>query len=355
MARQSKGFDPRRAGARRRPVRSGVLAMLQAAAGLVAANAHAQATCDEFKAALAERIDATGARGYSLDTAPAGTPVPAGAKVIGTCDSGATAILYRRWGAARPAAAAPTRSVPAEPSEPPADTQLPVPVAASAPRPVPRPVSAAKATAPAAGRGSEKSVAGDAGEGAAVRAVDSAVAQLAQIPFDFNPPVEMTLGEPIQVQFAPGTEQALRALERALGGGGPGEAPVAAARQLEAQLSGANFRITALTPKEMTLASAGHTSWQWQLQPTLAGTQALQLTLSAEFLVDGAPAHRAVRTIHTVIVVKVASVPRTSELLSDYWRWLLALLLVPVAGLIWAWRVHRSAYDSAGLPRGPKL
>lgn len=37
------------------------------------------------------------------------------------------------------------------------------------------------------------------------------------------------------------------------------------------------------------------------------------------------------------------------------WQWLAGLLLLPLAGGLWAWRVHRSAYDEAGLPRGPKL
>lgn len=46
---------------------------------------------------------------------------------------------------------------------------------------------------------------------------------------------------------------------------------------------------------------------------------------------------------------------RVSELASANWHWLLALLLVPAAGWLWAWLAHRSAYDKSGLPRGPKL
>jgi hypothetical protein len=35
--------------------------------------------------------------------------------------------------------------------------------------------------------------------------------------------------------------------------------------------------------------------------------------------------------------------------------WMWALLLVPAAACLWFWHAHRSAYDKAGLPRGPKL
>lgn len=100
--------------------------------------------CDQFKEAVATRIPAE-VRG-ALETVAAATPVPPGAKVVGTCDGGAFKILhYRRGltpqgataaGAAAAAAAASTAS-PAAPA-PPASA------AAAAPR------VAARASAPAA-------------------------------------------------------------------------------------------------------------------------------------------------------------------------------------------------------------
>lgn len=305
--------------------------MLSAAAALVAADARAQATCEEFKAELAARIDATGARGYSLDTAPAGTPTPAGAKVIGTCDAGATLIFYRRWAVARPASGA-TEPVPAPPTARAASAAS----AASAPptvsaRPATR-VSAPAASAPAR---PALAAAPASAPRAAARSVDEAVARAAQISYAFDPPAEMTFGETIQVRLhAPGAD--------------------ALPQRLDAQLSGTNFRITPL-PDEATPASAARTDWQWQLEPTLEGAQTLQLSLSAEFLADGVPTLRAVRTIDRAVVVTPGSAQRASAFMHEHARWLLALLLVPLAGVAWAWRRHRSAYDAAGLPRGPRL
>jgi hypothetical protein len=46
---------------------------------------------------------------------------------------------------------------------------------------------------------------------------------------------------------------------------------------------------------------------------------------------------------------------RATDFMAENWRWLLALIVLPLAGLVWAWYAHRSAYDEAGLPRGPKL
>lgn len=78
------------------------LAVAQALSLLAATGAQAGANpCDDFMAVLAARIEATGVRGYSLEVVPAGTPVPPDAKAIGTCESGARRILYRRWGGSR--------------------------------------------------------------------------------------------------------------------------------------------------------------------------------------------------------------------------------------------------------------
>lgn len=58
-----------------------------------------------------------------------------------------------------------------------------------------------------------------------------------------------------------------------------------------------------------------------------------------------------------------STMPATAAAASDnepgffhaYGRWLWLLLALPLAGVLWAWVSHRMAYDSAGLPRGPKL
>ena len=170
----------------------GVLTLVQAASMVLAASALAQAnTCDEFKAVLAARIESSGVRGYSLETVAAGTPVPSDAKVIGTCESGARNILYRRWGAAR---AAPASASAAEPASAARPTAMPIepnrrvpgapaeravrPSPASAPNGPPPPLSPstqAALVAPTPVRAPEKPMPTGAGEAEVGRAVDRAV------------------------------------------------------------------------------------------------------------------------------------------------------------------------------------
>jgi hypothetical protein len=73
-----------------------ILAFGPVASMLPVQGAHAQANaCDQLKVRLAARIDPS-IRGFALETVPASTPVPPGAKVIGTCEGGAKKVLLRR-------------------------------------------------------------------------------------------------------------------------------------------------------------------------------------------------------------------------------------------------------------------
>lgn len=155
--------------------------------------------CDQLKATLAARIEATGVRGYSLEAVPAATKVPAGAKAIGNCEGGALKILYRRWGgASAPASAAAVVApeVPAKRPPPVARAEVPAPMASvpapapkltPAPAPLPPPVLApasvvkAEAVEPPAVRASEVRVTG---------VVESVVSQALPLePVEEKPPL----------------------------------------------------------------------------------------------------------------------------------------------------------------------
>lgn len=221
-----------------RPTPSGARRLLWSIAALwLPAAALAQGSaCDQLKATLAARIEATGVRGYSLEAVPAAAPVPAGAKAIGNCEGGERKILYRRWGgasaSASASASAPLIAAEAPPKRPPpvVRPEVPAPAASVAvSKPTPAPVVTVEAAKPPPPRASE---------GQLARVVESVAPQAQPAdPAEEKPPVSQ----------------------------------------------------------------------------------------------------------------------RVSGFVATYWRWLLALLLVPLAVLGWFWRAHYLAYDKNGLPRGPRL
>lgn len=59
--------------------------------------------------------------------------------------------------------------------------------------------------------------------------------------------------------------------------------------------------------------------------------------------------------LNKAIVVEVPLLRRASGFVAENWQWLWVLVALPLAGAAWAWRAQHSAYDKAGLPRGPKF
>lgn len=117
-------------------------------------------SCEQFKTVLVGRMDPS-IRGYSMEAMPANATVPTGGKVIGTCDGGATKIVYYRFGAPTPSASSapvatqPVRTVasatpvPAPTVAVPAVVAPPVPTAPSTPVQAAPTKPAVELTAPA--------------------------------------------------------------------------------------------------------------------------------------------------------------------------------------------------------------
>ena len=224
--------------------------LLGATLGGAAAAALAQSpACDQFKDTVATRIppEALG----TLVIAAASTPVPPGAKVVGTCDGGAFKILHYRRGLTPQAATA--------------DSAASTPGAASAASAVAAaPRVAARASAPAA---------------AASRPEPAK-------------PVAAKLPEPVK-PAAPKLPE-------------PSPSPAAMAPAVVA--------------------------------PALPDTRDEPLMRDPPPLPEGP-----------------GLISTTADTLVEHWPWILAALLLALGAWGWSWFSHRSVYDAAGLPRGPKL
>jgi hypothetical protein len=93
---------PERPCAQGRAVGRPLAALTLVLGGALVAPAVRAQTCEQFRDTLAARFD-PGIRGFAMEIVAGSAPVPAGAKVFGTCEGGARKILFFRNG--RPAGA----------------------------------------------------------------------------------------------------------------------------------------------------------------------------------------------------------------------------------------------------------
>jgi len=99
----------------------------------------------------------------------------------------------------------------------------------------------------------------------------------------FNPPRQMTLGEPTRVTLPIGAKAERAAVERQAGGA-PGEAvsvEIRIGRYMTASLSGSAFDITPVGSPERDLGMSNREDWQWDVKPLAQGAQTLQVEVEA--------------------------------------------------------------------------
>jgi hypothetical protein len=217
-----------------------------------AGDASAQSSaCDQLKASLSARIEASGVRDYSLEAVPATAPTPANVRVIGTCDGGRTKVLYYRGVARQKPPDAPDATDAPAAARPPAVPASKAPIAVRERVPAPMPASMSEPSA-----------------------APSPAPSREPLPVAVPPPVLQAAPQPAPAQPA----------------------------------------VTPQAPEP---------------QP---------------------PERQAPEPAPTISLVQQAFSLAVANRI-----WLLALVLVPIAGWLWAWAAHRRAYDKAGLPRGPRL
>jgi hypothetical protein len=175
------------------------------------------------------------------------------------------------------------------------------------------------------------------------RRLNDYIAALQKSVITFNPPSPMQVERrtAVQLSVSPPKEAAQLAedLRKSLA------APEAWRPRLRAQLGGASFEIAQAQGKdsagEKDLSAAGPTEWSWDVVPKLPGTKQLAVRV-AILLPPGLGEARELPALQRDVTVEASLAWTLGNLWSDYWLWILAMLAVAVAALLW-WRRQRSA------------
>lgn len=105
--------------------------------------------------------------------------------------------------------------------------------------------------------------------------------------------------------------------------------------QLNARLSSTGFQIASATPEIQSMVSPGKLDWQWDIKPNAAGKQNVHLELKVSVSADGnATDSRTIRTLDKTIDVTDAVAKTESNMLSNWWPWLIGVVLVIIIAAI---------------------
>ena len=176
-----------------------------------------------------------------------------------------------------------------------------------------------------------------------LRPVDEVLKQLPWGNIAFNTPTSMKLGETKTIQLllsasVTGQELANQLTE-------PGVATETAqihiSSNMEAQLSGSSFKISAILPERQAIGSTGTEEWKWEVTPTATGRHKLHLVISTDVDVEGSHSSYVIQVYDRDIVVNVSGGQVVLDFVKGNWQWLWTVLVVPLAG--WGWKRSRAS------------
>lgn len=162
----------------------------------------------------------------------------------------------------------------------------------------------------------------------------------------FNPPAEMQeqKTEIIQarISFKDIGPTFFEGLE---GPGPPQEEPLKVSEIMTVTLTGDRnaFLIQRIGDEEQVVAGKPYAQWEWHVTPLQSGDQRLTLTATAKIFLPGRgekPVYY--KALEQPIVVHVDRWYTTKQFITNNWQWLWAVVIVPLAGLLWGIRRRKT-------------
>jgi hypothetical protein len=177
----------------------------------------------------------------------------------------------------------------------------------------------------------------------------------------FNPPATMTVGETdrveVRIQSGPLTVTSTQALTKGFEGNGIATVePISTYTFMRARLVGNSFDITPLDAEEQAVSGDNYTQWAWDVRPTEAGSQKLNLIVSVRVKISGYPDESRDFPVKTKAVNVQVNLPYSAgRFVEGNWQWLAAIILIPLGVFAYRQVTGRRQQTAAGptLPQVP--
>lgn len=165
----------------------------------------------------------------------------------------------------------------------------------------------------------------------------------------FNVPKSMNLAEKKGIELVLDLKKTIPELREEIEGSDLKEGyKIKVNNSMLAELKGADFDITELSPSTQVISFIETTKWKWEIEPKSKGEKELRLTLSAIIHIKGEASPRVVRTFDREIIIKVTPLQNLQLFLKEYsllWK----IILLPVLGGVWFLLEHFGVLKYLGI------
>ena len=105
-------------------------------------------------------------------------------------------------------------------------------------------------------------------------------------------------------------------------------------QSMAASLRGDDFRIEALGNEEQIIEDNDFTQWDWKVVPLKSGNRKLWASITIQVKLENEQALKTLPVLEKEISVKINPVYSTTTFVVQYWQWLIASAIIPIAGLL---------------------
>ena len=103
---------------------------------------------------------------------------------------------------------------------------------------------------------------------------------------------------------------------------------------MSASLRGDDFKIEALGNEEQIIEDNDYTQWDWKVLPLKGGNRKLWASITIQVKVENEQARKTLPILEKEISVKINPIYSTSTFFVQYWQWIIASAIIPIAGLL---------------------
>lgn len=146
----------------------------------------------------------------------------------------------------------------------------------------------------------------------------------------FSVPLKANISEDIKAQLIIDPKKSIEELKSSVRGQMQAAEKIKVSKIVISIIDAPDFIVTNLTPNEQALSDTDKTEWLWTLRPRSPGLHEINLSITAEVMVDSKYSKYHIRTFDKQVMIEITPIQLVGDWWSKYWQWVVSTLILPL-------------------------